>query len=270
MKNMKHAVIAAAVLALPAIASAQSPMPVGSLSVSPAKTIAEVDVDKVKGTPSRLSWSDDGKQLYLQTLEGRFGQQDAKLRHYVIDAGSGAMKDVSSEPAWASAYWLKKSAQASPDASMKIGLETGTRTERAAGVAMGGDLARGGTGGGGDIGGGAGGTSVGDAINAAAASQTVTVHTMKLGSQAIGEFVNAVIVPGYTFGWGPGGSKVVAFSAVKGGGIVIMDAAGKKQEIDGTKDTLLPAWSHDGARLAWLRRDGRKKYHLQIVDVAAR
>jgi hypothetical protein len=28
------------------------------------------------------------------------------------------------------------------------------------------------------------------------------------------------------------------------------------------KDALLPAWSMDGARLAWVQKSGRKKYTL--------
>jgi hypothetical protein len=46
-----------------------------------------------------------------------------------------------------------------------------------------------------------------------------------------------------------------------------MDRSGTKQEIAGSKDALLPAWSPDGMRLAWLQRDGKKKYQLKIASV---
>jgi Tol biopolymer transport system component len=44
-----------------------------------------------------------------------------------------------------------------------------------------------------------------------------------------------------------------------------MDSKGKKQELTETKDAILPAWSPDGSRLAWLQKDGKKKYELRIA-----
>ena len=34
----------------------------------------------------------------------------------------------------------------------------------------------------------------------------------------------------------------------------------RKQTVSGIKDALLPAWSIDGTRLAWVQKSGRKKY----------
>ena len=126
---------------------------------------------------------------------------------------------------------------------------------------MGGDLARGGPAGGGR------GTSSGDAIAAAYNQQRVPVHTMMLHGEIVAEYINSVIVPGQTFGWGPAGSKVIAYSAYKGGRLVIMDETGTKQEIDGTKNVVFPAWSPDSSRLAWLEKDGRKTYVLKTATV---
>ena len=96
--------------------------------------------------------------------------------------------------------------------------------------------------------------------------QPVPVHTMLLNGEVVGEYVNSVIVPGQTFGWGPQGSRVIAYAA-KGGSIVVMNDKGVKQEIPGTKDALFPAWSPDGKRLAWLQKDGKKKMVLKIVEI---
>jgi hypothetical protein len=93
------------------------------------------------------------------------------------------------------------------------------------------------------------------------------VHTMLLKGEVVGEYVNSVIVPGQTFGWGPAGSKVIAYSAAKTGRLVVMDDQGVKQEIDGTSDALFPAWSSDGKRIAWLQRDGKKKFILRIANI---
>ena len=255
---------------LPAVALAQVKLPVGQLAVTRPAAIFEIDLDKAKGQPSKLAWSPDGKQLYMELLESQFGK-GGKTHHLVIDAATGKEKSVDAVPAWAAAAWTKKSGQMSPDdPSFKIGVETTQRQERSVSAPMGGDLARGGPPSGGDIGGGAGGTSSGEAIAAAAATQLVTVHTMKLAGETIGEFANTVIVPGLTFGWGPAGTKVIVFAKPKSGELVIMDGSKKKQEIDGTKDALLPAFSEDGARLAWVKKDGRKKFQLLVADVAAR
>lgn len=245
-------------------------LPVGKLSIAAPDAVATIDVDQLKGQPAKLAWSPDGKELYLQLLDAEFGKP-GPLRHIVISADGGKQKSVEGAPAWADAYWATKSGQASPDeAAFKIGVESAQRVERAASAPMGGDMARGGVGGGGDIGGGAGGTSAGEAIANAANAQSVMVHSMKLAGETIGEFVNAVIVPGLTFGWGPSGSKAVVFAQPKSGKLVIMNSAKQKQEIDGTKDAILPAFSADGSKLAWVRKDGRKKYSVLVADVASR
>ena len=268
---MKRASFAAAVLLIPGLAAASAEqLPVGQLSIKPSASAIEIDADKMKGQPAKLAWSADGSELYLQLLDAEFGKAGA-LRHVVISVADGKRKNVDDVPAWATASWNAKSGQASPDdAAFKIAIETSQRVERAASAPMGGDLARGGVGGGGDIGGGAGGTSAGDAIANAAGMQTVTVNAMKLAGETIGEFVNAVIVPGLTFGWGPAGSKAIVFAQPKSGKLVVMDNTRKKQEIEGTKDAILPVFSADGSKLAWIRKDGRKKYSLIVADVTAR
>ena len=46
------------------------------------------------------------------------------------------------------------------------------------------------------------------------------------------------------------------------GRLVLLDQRKHKQTVQGVKDGLLPAWSTDGARLAWVQKSGRKKYTL--------
>ena len=260
---MRIAFIVPALLAvMTAVVSTQQPLKVGDLSFSEPAIIAEVDTDNLKGQPSRLAWSSDGAVLYLQTLDGDFGRAGAKTYHYTFDTANGRKKDLDTEPAWASAYWTTKSAQASPDGGTKIRLKSETRTANTVSTPMGGALARGGT----DPSVGAG---AGDGVSAAYNRQNLVVHSMLLNDQVLGEFVNSVIVPGLTFGWGPPGSKVIAYSTVKGGRVVVMDDKGSKKELDQSKDAILPAWSPDATRLAWLQRDGRKKFQLRVTRVAA-
>jgi hypothetical protein len=237
----------------------------GQLSFSTPVTVARLDMGKLKGEPARLAWSPDGSQFYLQTLEGGFGRPGAKLHHYIFNATTGEKQDAQEEPAWASEYWTSKSGQASPDdPQWKIELKTEDRQQRATSAPMGGDLARGvpTTG---DT-----GTTAGEAGSAAYGSQNTNIRLMVLKGVPIGEFVNAPIVPGLTFGWGPRGSNAIVFGAPKSGRVTVMDAEGRKQEVAGTKDARLPAWSADGTRLAWLQKDGRKNFVLQVANVSTR
>jgi hypothetical protein len=260
--TMKRLLTAATIALLPAVAMAQTPLPVGSVTMSSPTTLTTLDMDKLKGNPSRMAWSPDLTQIYLQTIEGPFHQPKA-VRHYIVTASDGKVKDVQAEPEWFQAYWSVKSHKASPDApALEIALSTENRREQTTSVPRGGDLAKGGS-----VGADVTGTSTGDAAAAAMNSQTVTVHTMKLHGQTIGEFVNAVIVPGLTFAWAPKGTQAIAYTDPKGGKIYLMDPKGKKQDLDGTKDALLPMWSHDAKKLAWLQKDGKKKFELKVADI---
>jgi hypothetical protein len=258
---IRRTIAIAAMIALPAILVAQSPMRAGALKVSEPVKVTELDMDKLKGQPSRLAWSDDGTQLYVQTMEGSFGQPGQKLHHYTVAVADGSRKDVQAEPEWAAAYWATKSWKASPDTPpLTIELKQEQRKEKTVSSPMGGDLARGGTSGG------TGAEAAGE-LSAAYNQMPVPVNTMLLHGTVVGQFVNTVIVPGLTFGWGPKGTKAIAFADPKNGRVVVLDEKGEKREVAGTKDAVLPAWSPDAKQLAWLQKDGKKKYVLQIARV---
>jgi hypothetical protein len=60
---------------------------------------------------------------------------------------------------------------------------------------------------------------------------------------------------------------VIAFAEQKTGKLVLMDRNGNKQKIEGTKDVVLPAWTDDGTRLAYLESRGRTRYALVVATV---
>lgn len=267
MKNIRLA--GALLVTLPALVVAQAPLRVDTVTISAPTTLKEIDTGNAQ--PSRLAWSPDGSQLYVQTFEGTWLElnqgQGRKIRHYVFSAADGGKKDVSAEPDWARQYWSVKSGQASPgSAAFKIDLKQQEELTKTTSAPMGGDLAKGGTVGDPDRG--ASGAGAGDVSAAAFGSQRVMVRTMVLKGGTIGRFENSVIVPGLTYGWGPKGTASIAFSAQKNGRVVLMDDQGRKKEIGGTKDAVLPAWSEDGKKVAWLQKDGKKKFLLQAAVVS--
>jgi hypothetical protein len=91
---------------------------------------------------------------------------------------------------------------------------------------------------------------------------------LTLLGEIISEFVNEMPIPGLMFGWGPAGSGAIAYTDREGGHLMLLDQHKHKQTVPGVKDALLPAWSTDGAKLAWARKSGRKKYALVWAPVS--
>ena len=229
---------------------------------APAR-VTEIDAGRLKGDPTQLSWSPDAKQLYLRTTETSKGAP--VHRHYVITLPDGKPQAVDAEPEWASKYWAWKSAQSAPGApTMKIEVESERKMLRSTNAPSHAGLAGfGGDPGGGGVGGPGQGTGVNPAVGEA---QMANVYRMLLRGEVIGEWVNAPIVPGLTFGWSPRELGLIAF-ANREGEIVLMDANGSKTKVAGTSDAILPAWSDDGSRLAFLGKTGRRKFDVLVSEV---
>ena len=61
-------------------------------------------------------------------------------------------------------------------------------------------------------------------------------------------------------------SATIAYTTLDGH-LMLLDRDHHKQVVAGAKDALLPAWSTDGAKLAWVQKTGRKKYTLVWATV---
>lgn len=252
---------------LVSLGQAADAVDVTRLSISQPAPVVEMDTTRLKGEPFRLAWSPDG-QLYLQTAERAAGGAVKAVHHYILSTDGQPPKSVDAEPAWAADYWGVKSSQAAPGIpSVKIAVEQRQEVRRSTSTPMGGTLARGGVEGGGSSTGGSAGVGVGDASSAAALSQTVQIYALRLKGETVGEWENTAVVPGLTFGWGPPGTGLIAF-VNQAGTVVLMDQDGRKRKVDSHDRALLPGWSPDGARLAWIERSGRKKITLCIAGVS--
>lgn len=228
--------------------------------VSAPAQVSTIDTGKLKGEPTQLAWSPDGTQLFLQTSERDAAGMTKNHRFFVMSVADGKPAPVNTPPAWATEYWTWKSNQFAPGSTM-FGIQSKTEERKVSATAapMGGDLAKGGSDGG------TGGTTAGDVAAARAQTQTVNVFTLTLMGEVVGEFAGQQFLPGYTFGWSPR-NQIMAYGN-QAGRLALMDAHGDKQQIDATKNVILPAWSPDGSKIAFLQKAGKNKYEFFLVEV---
>src|SRR5205807_1454654 len=95
---------------------------------------------------SRLAWSPDGSEFYVQTVERDRTGTVTGAHHYLISVEKKSVKGVEQEPAWASKYWGWKSAQTAPGTpAFKIDVSQREETKKSTSSPTGGALAKGGT-----------------------------------------------------------------------------------------------------------------------------
>jgi len=213
-----------------------------------------IDVGELKGRPAVLAWSEDRSELYLQVVEG----QDAsrlKWRQYLIKQGQSPQAAVE-QPGWVQEYWSWKSAKSFfGDPLMKIDVDVrqtlldnlnGTSENKAVYLQP---------------------YITGEALLRSKQSGGLQItSTLLFKNKVIGRFIDEHVVPGYTFSWSPEDLRLIAFRSSTGR-LVIMNGEGETQDVAGTADVLLPAWSDDGRLIAFLERTGRKTFSLIVVPV---
>ena len=194
----------------------------------------------------------------MQTADGP--PPSEKLRHYIVPIGGGAPKSVNDQPQWAKDYWTIKSDRFAPG-QRSVMIEVEQKQEKL----------KVGTGSGrpGEQAGGSPGSTPVD-IEKTAEGQWENMVRLKVFGETVSEFVNSVPIPGLMFSWGPPGSGTIAYTERDGGRLILLDRNTHKQTVSGAKDALLPAWSTDGTRLAWVQKAGRKKYTLLWATVSTK
>jgi hypothetical protein len=216
---------------------------------------AQIDTAALKGRPARLAWSDDRSGLYLQVVRGSTSE-DLSFRHYLIKKGAPP-RSVDKQPKWVEEYWKWKSAKVFfGDPRFTITVETtrqildnlnGTSTNRTPYLS---DTPLSGN----------------QLTLARQPGETQITNRLVLNGVPIGEFVDELIVPGYTFSWSPEELRLIAFRA-NTGRLAIMNEDGKIQAVRRTANIILPAWSDDGAAIAYLERNDRRTFTLFVVEI---
>ncbi len=224
------------------------------MKIAQPRVVAEIDTGKLKGDPVRLAFGADGS-FYLRVAEtDRWGNE--RSRHYVIATSGAVPTAADGEPAWASTYWLWKSASIAPGVpDLRFEFETREQMKTAVGSVRdaGASQSR-------------ADPSQPQVATDSAQVQKVRTVTVRLKREIIAEGVNAPVVPGRTFGWAPAPMGVLAYVNARKR-LTLIDREGRKREIEGATNVLLPAWSPDGGRIAYLQKKDRKKYTLMVVDV---
>ena len=252
------AFVLAAALEQAAASQAPAAFDATRATVSPARVVVEIDGDTMKGDPVGLAWAADGSMLYLRTAEYDRWRNE-RAHHSVVPVAGGGMTSVDTVPPWAAAYWMWKSGAVAPGVpDMRFDTDTQTQIATSVGTVRDDGMSQSR----------ADPTRSQIASDLASAQQVATI-TIKLKGVVVAQSVNSSIVPGSTWGWAPSPLGGLAFVDARKR-LVLIDRSGRTLEVGNAAEALLPAWSPDGKRIAYLQKKGRKNYVLNVVEVEAR
>jgi hypothetical protein len=225
-------------------------------AISAPRQLVEIDTGKWKGEPVRLVLEDDGRVFVRMAETDRFGNE--RGYNYIASSPDAAFVKVDEPPDWSIRYWSWKAGWSAPGLpQLKFEVEssdagkvsTGS-TSQATGV----DNPN------------RSDPSSNQIAHDMASYQKVTTTTVKLKGQVVFRGENRSLVPGLAFGWAPAPLGALAFVDAKRR-LVLVDRDGRKKEVDGAVDILLPGWTNDGTRVYFLQKRDRKRYGLMMVDV---
>ena len=236
--------IAVALAALPSAQGADT-LDVSAQRVAAPVLVCQVDLGVLQGELARLSWAPNGLSMHLQTKDSRNNLYD-----YIVDLGNREISRAFGEPAWAAEYWMQKSSLIAPGVpSLRLDVIENNRRTRPAPFT--GGFAN-------------GGAQTVDLKNPVDAYEHEL--TLQFLGEPIGNWINGAPMAGETFGWGPPGTGALVY-ADSSGRLTFIDRAKHKLAVAGVKEAILPAWSNDGRRLAFLQKTARRKFRLMIAVI---
>src|SRR5215831_11773900 len=217
---------------------------VSALKASDPALVCELDMKVLKGALRRLSWSVDGRYLHVQTLDNK------TIHDYIIRLPEGDISVAFGEPEWADQYWTMKSsltAPGAPDLKIEV-LENHQRTQP---VPFTGGFSNGGA----------------QTVEPRNPRDTFAIEArLLLLGQEVGYTLNEVAMAGGSYGWGPAGSAAIAFIDTSGR-VTLFDRAKHRNVVATAKGAMMPAWSGDGRRLAYVQKTGRDRFRLMALTL---
>jgi hypothetical protein len=243
-------------LAQAAPATAPTAFDASRAAASAPRPVLDIDTGKLKGDPVLLVVADDGR-VFVRTAEvDRFGNERGK--NYVAAASSEPFAQVDDLPDWVSSYWAWKSGVVAPGVpSLKFEIEQSDAGKLASGStsqASGVDNPN------------RSDPSSNQIAHDMASYQKVVTTVVRLKGHVVFEGQNAPFKPGLTFGWAPPPLGAVVFSDARRR-LALVDREGRRKDLAGTADALLPGWTSDGQHVFYLQKRGRKQYSLMMVDI---
>lgn len=222
------------------------PLDATRLEVSPGRILVKGGEDDFGGAPARLAWSPDSTQLLLRTV-----RRDAKgaltSDTLLLLSGEGRLERVAGAPEWAMPYWNWKSGLEAPwrpecrltSEDRMMALLPEQLNIFKSGFTR--DFSR------------------------TPTEMPVTVHEF-LGEQ-VAMITDPLYARGCTFSWAPFAQGALAFRDRRAL-LVLMDAAGRKHDVPGSMHALLPAWSPNGRRMAFVVED--RGYAVVVVELTVK
>lgn len=244
------------------VASGQAPAPpaidVAKLAISAPATIRDLDIKGVRGVPTRMAWSPDNLWLYIRVSTfDRWSNET--VRHLLVETAGKRVETLAEEPGWLPRYWNLKSATTSPVIpTWRIKVDAREELLRTTNVPREGNI----------------GQHTADpsagmdevARKAAFSSQKTTYEQYLLNGHVIAAATNGHVAPGRAFAWAPAPLALIAYVSEKGR-LVVMNHAGQTRDVKGPKKPLLPAWSEDGRRIAFIQQSGSGTYTVKVVEI---
>jgi hypothetical protein len=213
------------------------PLDVRSLKYAAPVALATLAQTNLHGRPVRLAWSPDGQQVSV------WGMSSTAEGHVSVSVPAGAVTQLPTAPDWAKRYWSWKGGQKAP---WLPALAIKSETKRITNFNS---------------------TDSGNTQRAYAPSGgQSTSNVLVLHGQTIAEATSGYVLPGLTFSWSPFAMGALAFLTPRNR-LAIIDSEGRKIEVAGTRDVLLPAWSEDGTQIAYLVGSGNN-YIVQLISLA--
>jgi hypothetical protein len=252
------------------------PIDIKALTVGKAKKIATVKETKDL-RPVSLCWSPDDSQLFIyaeRVVVPKGAATDAAVRkgYFLLSSTGADLQEAEAQPPWAGPYWEFKSSVTSPEGNQleKRGsgpvesayrmageiIERPWHQPRRQSVLDRQEL---------------GGEPLGDERGGRDPSRTKADTWPSMGDSRgigkdLGETQSALFYPGMTYSWSPPGGRTIVYCDDSRATLLSEDGKTKRNIASG--DLYLPAWSHDGTRIAFARMPDAHKWEIHLVELS--